>query len=142
MTSRITAAVSFTDDGTSLTLLRSSVTRNATEAGDGGGIAANGDLVLRDSAVTGNLAGVFGGGIFGSINPITLTNSTVADNRGDCHQRRPSVGDVSFTDSTLTGNYLPKLGVVSITEGADVREQHHGRQRSWRLLGHQWRGDR
>ena len=100
----------FTDDDTSLTLLRTGVIGNTTEVGNGGGIAANGDLVLRDSAVTGNFAHFTGGGIYAGLvgSSITLTNSTVADNRaGVASGVFFPKGDVSITDSTLTGNVAP-----------------------------------
>ena len=97
----------FTDDGTSLTLLRTGVVGNATEVGNGGGIAAGGDLALRDSAVIDNFAKFFAGGIYGGLaaNPITLTNSTVADNQATSAGGVSATGDVSITDSTLTGNF-------------------------------------
>jgi hypothetical protein len=113
----------FTEFGTSLTLLRSSVTGNAMEAGggEGGGIFANGDLVLRDSAVTGNLTNLTsnseGGGIVAEGN-LTLTNSTVADNRATSASGISSNGDVSITDSTLTGNYARTHGVVLSVDGS------------------------
>ena len=110
-----------TDDDSRLTLLRSSVSGNATEVGNGGGIAVGGELVLRDSAVTGNFATAFAGGIFGGLNgnddPIALTNSTVADNQASSYGGVFSTGDVSFTDSTLTGNLAQGGGVVSVEDG-------------------------
>ena len=108
-----------TNDGTSLTLLRTSVVGNATEVGNGGGIAAGGNLVLRDSAVTDNFAKFFAGGIYGgqAANPISLTNSTVADNQATSAGGVSSTGDVSFTDSTLTGNVARSFGVVSVEDG-------------------------
>ena len=70
---------SFTSE---LLLHRSVVVANEAE-GDGGGIATQAHLEVRDSAVLDNRAGANGGGIGANVGSVALTNVTLSGNRAE-----------------------------------------------------------
>jgi predicted outer membrane repeat protein len=87
---------------TTATVTRSAISGNFA-AGFGGGIRAVTALTLSSSTVSGNTAGSTGGGIFAAT--ATLTNATVSNNSvlgGDGGGIRVNVANV--TNSTLSGN--------------------------------------
>ena len=86
----------------------------------GGGINNMGTLVLRDSAVTGNLAGEQGGGIFsnpGATGSLTVDHSLISNNQitdpvsGGAAGIEIVFGNLSLTSSTVTGNNPTGVGI-------------------------------
>jgi hypothetical protein len=79
--------------------------------GTGGGISNYGTLAITNSTISGNICYLFGGGIYNN-GALTVDNSTVSDNSAvGQHDGEPwghgggIVGQVTFTNSTLSGNY-------------------------------------
>jgi Right handed beta helix region len=100
--------------GGTVTVLRSSISDNRAQ--DGAGIVWGGkSLLITDSAITGNIAQAFGGGIYKAFSGnITIVNSTIAGNSApfggaiqlgvpDFPTSGPT-GLVTITNSTLAGN--------------------------------------
>lgn len=98
-----------------LTLIQSAVINNIAQGGDGGGIATDGPLTLRNVTLSGNSAADSGGGLFidlsgsATLNNVTITNNTAntdADVEGDggglqiATTQRPII-----SNSILAGNF-------------------------------------
>jgi len=94
-------------------VLQGLTVRKGNAAGDGGGIrVANGDLFMRDAAVTGNQASGSGGGIsaLGAAN-VTLIRTTVARNLANGGGGGLFVGGVlTATGSTVRRNLANDVG--------------------------------
>jgi hypothetical protein len=133
-------------DGTFTTLNASTVSENTTgEGGDGGGIYVyRGRLVLNNSTVSGNTASgvaggggiiggasvtlynstitanvaLYGGGILGSIDTMSMRNTIVADNRADFS---PDCGYVTSLGHNLIGNTATCLSAPSDLTDVDAR---------------------
>ena len=75
---------------------------NTRSDGSGGGIFARSDVILVDSAVSGNSSGNRGGGI--SATNASLTNSTVSGNVSTSRGGGISTGNLSSTNSVVSGN--------------------------------------
>jgi len=79
--------------------------------GTGGGISNYGILAITNSTISGNICYRFAGGIYNN-GALTIDNSTVSGNSAvGQHDGQPwghgggIVGQVTFTNSTLSGNY-------------------------------------
>lgn len=95
-----------------LTISGSVITNNQTDSNEGansakgGGIYTTGTLNLIDSAVTGNTANTFGGGVYSLSTTVNLTNSTIDNNYsgfvggGIYH----TDSELNLTNSVVTGN--------------------------------------
>src|SRR5262249_1816414 len=75
---------------------------------NGGGIENHGTLVISNSTISGNVAGLAGGGIYnGPSGTMTLTNVVVSGNTasgGDGGGIDNDGGTISMTNVTVTGN--------------------------------------
>ena len=95
------------DDEASLRLVASSVSSNL--ASDGGGIAVNGELVLFDSSVTGNIADAYAGGVLVTAGGTAdIVNSTIAANAAGLGAGGldNAGGQVLLRHATIAGNTL------------------------------------
>src|SRR5262249_23344931 len=109
--------------GASLTLVRSTVTRNiAPLHGGGGGIhtAEGATLTIRDSLITDNVIKGTGGGIVNIGSTVTITGSTISGNTTisgpgggianfgasiqDFNYSALFIGDLTMVNSTISGN--------------------------------------
>jgi hypothetical protein len=82
-------------------------TLNGNSAADGGGILNTGTLTFTNSALSGNSASVYGGGIYNSSGTVSLYNSTLNGNSTDNIGGgiwNSNQGVVSLNNSTLNGN--------------------------------------
>lgn len=96
-----------------VSLVESSVEANQSTRANGGGIFANnlsGDISLKDSTVSGNIAAQDGGGILTDSSEVDLDNSKVTDNRagrlgGGIYARVGKKGLIKVRNgSVITGN--------------------------------------
>jgi len=106
--------------GSGITVNISGVTiRNGGTGDDGGGIFNVGTMTLTNSMVSGNNAGVDGGGILNDVGgTLTLTNSTVSgNNAGDDAGGVFNVngGTMTLINSTVSGNSCGDGGGASVT---------------------------
>jgi predicted outer membrane repeat protein len=87
------------------TITRSEVIGNSASGSRGGGIIG-GNIVLRDSLVSDNSAAGSnsGGGGIATFGPVTLYNSTVANNRASGNGGGIAAGSVHAVNSTISGN--------------------------------------
>jgi hypothetical protein len=91
-----------------LTVKNSLVTGNV--AGNGGGIAANLDawVTVTDTVVTGNTASYAGGGTFGYVGGVSVTRGAVSNNIAGSYGGGGAglyyCGSVHFQDTVVTGN--------------------------------------
>ena len=106
------------NSGGTITITNSTVSNNAAglpgpnfPTGTGGGISNYGTLAITNSTISGNICYRFAGGIYNN-GGLTMDNSTVSDNSAEGqHDGVPwghgggIVGQVTFTNSTLSGNY-------------------------------------
>ena len=121
----------------SLTLVESVVANNS--AGDGGGIATDGDaLTLTNSAVSGNTSASSGGGIFVNGGTVQITGSTISGNT--LSARGAGIfndGTLTLTNSTVSGNIAASQGngggidndfggVLSLVNGTMTRNSPDG----------------
>ena len=110
------------NSGGTLTITNSVVTGNLAGVpdpfalGDGGGILNDGVLTIIDSTISNNQAYMAGGGIE-SIGTLTVNNSAIIDNGAiGGHDGQPwgqgggIAGNVTFSNSTLSGNYASLSG--------------------------------
>ncbi len=116
-----------------VTLLRTSLHRNATEEGSGGGLANNGQALLIDSSIEENFANK-GGGVFqfrNSYDPrqprLEILSSTIAHNEaaavgGGISAGRPGTGEthgrILLNQVTLSGNEAGIAGAGLYIVGA------------------------
>lgn len=104
--------------GTTLTLNASVVSNNAATA-NGGGISAAGALIIAGSTLSGNTAGIFGGGIAGDV--VTLTNSTVSGNSAGTNGGGLIFNTAAtLSNATLSGNASPGTGGLSALGAATL----------------------
>ncbi len=86
------------------------VIRNGSSS-SGAGIANNGMLTLSNSAVTGNIASDYGGGIFsGTSGTLILNNSTVSGNRANHGGGLYSYRTATLNNTTISGNFAAGYG--------------------------------
>jgi len=110
------------NSGGTLTITNSVVSNNLAGVtdpfpfGNGGGIFNDGTLMITDSTISGNEAYLSGGGIENG-GTLTIDGSTVTRNRASgVHDGQPwghgggISGTVTFTNSTLSGNYASLNG--------------------------------
>jgi CSLREA domain-containing protein len=100
--------------GGGLTITNSTISNNTTTGGtNGGGIYSdNSNLLIDNSAMTGNTAGDEGGGIYrtGTSAALTITNSTVSNNTatgglgGGFYSTAPTILDNVTMDSNTCGS--------------------------------------
>lgn len=100
--------------GFSLTIENLTITHGFGEDGNGGGgmLVQGGTVVLRNSIVTDNSAGLLsGGGIEVGGGDMTLANTTVSNNTaGDGGGGIAGGGTLAIEDSIITGNTVTGLG--------------------------------
>src|SRR5881296_3734781 len=105
------------DFGTATVVISALTIRNGRTDDSGGGIFNGGNLTLTDSVVSGNSAGVFGGGIStesGSL--LTLTGATVSGNSASVGGGiNNHDGTLTLTNSTVSDNSA--LGAYGGTGG-------------------------
>ncbi len=100
---------------TTITLNRSTVSKNIAEFGSGGGLAAS-SIILNQSTVSDNTATGFGGGVYAGT--LSVTQSTISGNSA-----RGSGGGIFTTSfgskivqSTIFGNTSPFAGGASFND--------------------------
>ena len=87
-----------------LTLVRSLVSDNRAEGGQGGGIHAGGGLLVQQSEISGNFAYVVGA-MYASGDEITVANSLIADNSAWSDYNALLYGsDTLVVNTTVSGN--------------------------------------
>lgn len=115
-----------------LTLDRLSI-KNGNAAGNGGGVAVNGDLTVKGCIVSGNTAtnydSGYGGGIYSTGN-VSLSKSTISGNKAAASVYGAGIygggiyagGSITVADSTISGNTLSGAGgsVKNPTYGGGV----------------------
>lgn len=92
--------------GGPLTLVRTTVTNNATGPDNDGGGVRGFDVTVIDSTISGNSAGAFGGGIAND-GEVTIINSTIAGNTAAEIGGGIGGGEVTAIFSTIVGNSAP-----------------------------------
>jgi CSLREA domain-containing protein len=86
-------------------------------AGNGGGIFTAGTLTVTNSAVSGNSAVSFGGGIYSITGTLTVTNSTISNNTCKDAGGVAVNGPMSVTNSTFFGNTSIAGGGILLATG-------------------------
>jgi len=69
---------------------------------EGGAIYNNGQLIIRDSSIFGNIARFMGGGVANEIGSLTIVNTTVAGNTTHRREEEGTKGAGIFNTGTLT----------------------------------------
>jgi CSLREA domain-containing protein len=93
------------NDGAIVTVTDSTISGNTAGVGGGGGIYNNGTMTITNSTITANSASGPGGGIFNN-GPLTIADSTISGNTaGDAGGGiYNNSGTLAITDSTISGN--------------------------------------
>ncbi len=117
----------FTGMNSRLFVINSTVSGNQALDGDGGGIAANGDVDVRifNSTISQNYAQHFGGGIFYDYNTITLKNTILAGN--STSGTGPDCGGLNGQIVSLGHNLIGSATGCSFSSSTgDIQNTHPG----------------
>lgn len=90
------------------------ILKNGKPSGSGGAVRNNSIFAIFDSTITGNEAGLYGGGIAtaGGLTTTTVQNVTISGNRAGSGAGAfdHNDGTVTVNHSTMTGNFAPAQG--------------------------------
>jgi hypothetical protein len=112
-------------DGSGAVTLESVIVTGGTTPGDGGGLAAAGDVVITNATVRGNTAGGKGGGVWTG-GSATVTGSSLSENQAGLSTTDGygggvfAQGQLSLTDSVLTANTADGSGGGSGNAGSTI----------------------
>jgi Putative pectate lyase-like adhesive domain len=112
-------------DGAGMVTLQSIIVTGGGAPGDGGGLAAVGDIAITDATIRGNTAGGKGGGVW-TAGSATVTGSSFSDNQAGLTTSDGYGGGVfaqdqlSLTDSVLTANRADGSGGASGNQGSTI----------------------
>jgi hypothetical protein len=99
-------------------ILLNSVLRNNHAAASGGGLSTPGVVTIESSTLDGNNAPLGGAGVFGNLE-IHITNSTISNNLGGgVSTGTSSASSVTLVNSTVTGNRNADIGAGIFSSGS------------------------